>query len=1201
MKFPSFLAHRCKTALACLWLVLLVSLPLWSQTDSGRVVGTVIDPTGAVISGATITLTSQTSGLKRTAASNEKGEFDFEAVQRGLYSAQITAPGFQGQQQSFDLQVSQTQTLRYSLQPGAANQTVEVTDAAPVVDLSTSSTGLVIDSQQATDLPLNGRNFTSLALLTPGVTRGAYGSQASGVGGNAETFRYGETGGAALSANGLRQEANNFELDGVDNNEMLVGTIVFFPPVEATQEFRVATTLATAQYGGAGGAMVQSSIKSGSNQYHGSAFFFDRDKIFDANPNYNFQAIAGGVPAPSFHRTQFGGTLGGPIWRDRIFLFGDYQGLRQEQPQGQSFLTVPTAKMRTGDFSEFLNPALTQGNSIPGQVNSFWVPACSALPGSQSADTFGALINPLTCTQFDYNGQPNVINPAQMSQAGLNYLNAYPLPTPSLASTTVVNNYQTNPSQTQRYDDFDVRLDVNISKKDSAFARYSYGQDVLNIASQLPNLPAGFGAGYNPTHPRGVAAGETHIFSPHIVNEARFGYTRPYYAYVNPFNNVALATQLGIPGNTALEGGLGEIASGYAGSGDAGPYYVPQKTWQGVDDVSWVKGNHSFKFGADVMYHQVKYFQIPDAKGHWDFANNFTGYSGADVLAGFVNDFEAGVGVPQGFIDTRNWHQAYYGQDDWKVSRRLTLNLGLRYELFTYPIEANNNQSNFSLTTLTLLEAGKNGNSRTLVNNNYTNFGPRIGFAYDLTGKGTASLRGGYGLFYFQERAGGGNGLFSNPDFNGVQETDDYRTPQDRINLGGETPMCSVTLTMHCQSSPNYDNNAADATGTLPFPVAGTLVNINDPTGVDLISQDPRSPTSMVQEWNLQFQMQLDTHTSFSLAYVGTKADHLLTSFNLNEQENGYINGVHAAYNQFLYPQFSSIDRLINEGTANDNALEATLQRNMSKGLQITAAYTWSHALNDSEDPVGSGGSDSSIEVTNGVVNLHGKMGNYGNADEDIRQNFSFSALYLLPFGHGRQWGQHLARPLEAIAGGWQLNTIVHLQTGTPFDVTTGKGLIPGDTSNSCSCEWATPNERADLTGQIHYRKSIFEWFDFTQFSPPPATWVNGVGNGYPVFDRQGTIGRNQLYGPSLRTLDASLFKNFPIFKTVSGQIRAEAFNLTNTPQFTNPDGQVSPTYNIPVTVGTALPTQDLGYAGQINGVRLHSERQLEFAFRLIF
>ena len=299
-----------------LWAILLAMTtlisPLYAQTDSGTVKGTVTDATGAVVPSAVIVLTNTQTGQVRSTKTDSAGVFDFESVSRGQYKANVEAQGFQAQEQLFQLQVSQTQSLMFSLKPGAANTTITVTSAAPIVDVSTSTVGLVVEAPQMSDLPLNGRNFTSLALLTPGVTRGAYGSQASGgpSQSNAETWRYSQTGGAALSVNGLRQQANNFELDGVDNNEMLVGTIVFFPPVEGTQEFRVTTSMAPAEFGGAGGAIIQSSIKSGTNQFHGSAFFFYRDQIFDANPNYNFEGITGGVPAPTFHRIQTGGTLG---------------------------------------------------------------------------------------------------------------------------------------------------------------------------------------------------------------------------------------------------------------------------------------------------------------------------------------------------------------------------------------------------------------------------------------------------------------------------------------------------------------------------------------------------------------------------------------------------------------------------------------------------------------------------------------------------------------------------------------------------------------------------------------------------------------------------------------------------------------------------------------------------------------------------
>jgi hypothetical protein len=321
----------------------------------------------------------------------------------------------------------------------------------------------------------------------------------------------------------------------------------------------------------------------------------------------------------------------------------------------------------------------------------------------------------------------------------------------------------------------------------------------------------------------------------------------------------------------------------------------------------------------------------------------------------------------------------------------------------------------------------------------------------------------------------------------------------------------------------------------------------------------------------------------------------LLTSFNLNEQEIGFVNGQHVAYDQDLYPAFGPINRLVNEGTSNDNALEVMLKRSMYKGLQLTVAYTWSHALDDGDGAISTGTDDQGIQIVNGAIAMNGSSGDYGNSDEDIRQNFSFSALGKLPFGRGRAFGQHLSRPLDYAVGGWQLNTIVHLQTGTPFDAYTGKGLIPGDTTNSCGCEWTVPNERPDLTGKIKYKKSIYEWFDYTQFTSPPATWAQGVGNGYPVMDREGTLGRNQLYGPSYRTLDVSLFKDFPIAEKVTAQFRFQAYNLANTPEFTNPNGQISALYDIPA------PGIDNGDASQINGVQLHSERQLELAFRLTF
>ncbi len=328
-------------------------------------------------------------------------------------------------------------------------------------------------------------------------------------------------------------------------------------------------------------------------------------------------------------------------------MFGDYQGLREEQPQQRYNVTIPTVKMRTGDFSEILGQ---QNSAQP--VNAFYVWAC---PNPVPSGPAGAIYDPTSCTQWNYGGpHPNVIDPSHVSKAGLNYLNAFPQPNQTNADGTpaIFNNYTAVPEQTQRFDDFDIRLDAKLTAKDMAFARYSYGQDVLRISSLFQNLPAGYGAGYNPTHPRGVAAGETHIFTPHIVNEVLYGFTRDYYAYVNPESTVPVAQNLGIPSanRSPREMGLSEINGGPFGTGDAGPYEVPQKSQEIADNLIWTRGLHTLRFGANYQFHDVQYFQIPCAKQCFNFSSDFTGFAIADILTGFVDSYSVGIGTPSGNV-----------------------------------------------------------------------------------------------------------------------------------------------------------------------------------------------------------------------------------------------------------------------------------------------------------------------------------------------------------------------------------------------------------------------------------------------------------------------------------------------------------------------------------------------------------------------
>jgi hypothetical protein len=1154
---------------------------LHAQSDNGRVTGIVTDPTGAVIPGTTITLTNVDTGAIQTITAGQDGNFTFGAVPRGNYKVEAAHDGFSKTVQSFVLQVSQVQTIEFHLPIGGTTQTVEVSDAAPIVDLATSATGAVIEGKQVTDLPLNGRNFTSLAALVPGVTRGAFSSDASGRNGNVETFRYSDSGGAALTVNGLRSQSNNFLLDGVDNNESLVNTIVFFTPPEAIQEFRVTTSVAPAEFGRAGGAIVQNSIKSGTNQIHGSAFGYFRDQIFDANPNYFSPAS----PTPGFQRKQFGIAAGGPILKDKLFIFGDYQAMRQKQPKDIGFYSVPTALMRTGNFSELLgqqtttlpDPTLSGCANVTaasGAVYSTTAPNAQTIFNA-SPDN-GAIFDPTTCTQFNAGGVKNAIPTARLNAAGLKYLNAFDSPTRS----GVLNNYYTVRKSIQNFNDFDARLDYRLSSKDVFFGRYSYGQDNLNVNSLFTNLPAGFASGGNVSHPRGVAAGYTRTFTPNIVNEFRFGYTRPEFAYVNPDEGSPVSANLGIvnANRSALLGG-GALIGGSNGeleyTGDGGPYSVPEKTYQFLDSVTYSRGRHTFKVGANVIRREVDFFQGNDSKGYFILGGvnfpgtgRFTGYETSEVLAGF-SDYE--IGAASTFYKTFNYETGYFLQDDWKVSNRLTLNLGVRYDYYTYPYEQNNNQANYDITTGQLRIAGVNGNSRSLVNTDKNNFAPRVGFAYDMYGNGKTSVRGGFGMFYFLDRGGVGNQLSNNPGFNGIGE---YTASSGyRITFTGQ--------------SPTVRNNAATAAAPLPLPAFGAgAAATADLTASSVLAINPNNQNGTVTQYNLQVQQQLDKATSLTVAYVGNKTDHLTTFLNLNELQLG--TGTH------FYPNRQTITYDFAGGTAHYDGLQVFLNRSVGSSLLATAAYTWSHARDNSNGAFGTGtGSGVPIPVINGVPDL---AANYGNSDSDQRNVFVGSAVYTLPVGRGKMFMPKMNRALDEALGGWQVNTIVTLDAGTPIDFTTGNLLTSSGLNVATRPDLISFNKvsRRIVGGTANANNRT----NFSGvFALPP---VNAAG----VFTRPGTLKRNAFAGPGYKTVDLGLFKGFHVTDRVNAEFRAQAYNLFNTPQFNNPDTSLSDgVYNAAsntYSTGANATGANNGF-GTVNGIRLNTERQLALAVHITF
>ena len=946
-------------------LVVLLTGPAMAQSATARLEGVVTDASNAPLPGVTVTAANTATGLTRTDVTNAKGEYTITPLPVGPYRVRFELSGFKTAEVTATLTVGQVARVDMKMQLGGVSQTIEVVAAAPVIDKSTSEISTLVSAQQIENLPLNGRNFTQLATLVPGVTRGIPGSNAAGgsAGQDAETFRYSEFGGAALSVNGVREQFNNFLIEGLDNNESLVNTIAYLPPPEAIQEFSVITTNAPAEYGRAGGAIQNLVIKSGTNELKGSAYFYDRPKSAAATPAF-------ATSKPDFNNRDFGLTAGGPIIHDRTFFFGSYHGIRSSIPvEAGNYVTVPTDKMRQGDFSELLDPKVS-GLSAPIII-----------------------YNPVTGVPYPN----NVIPPGDLNPVGKAYLALYPPAT----RAGVTHNYLTHRQRKSDYNDFDAKFDHTIGAADQLFVSGSDWHDQFSDPGRIPGFQAGFGAGTSRNTGYSIRTGETHVFSGDLVNEVRAGTTSFYYAFLPVGFGTDQDKAVGIPGinGVTTPNGISLIGGGDGTFieylGDFGQYKITNKTYQVADSVTWLRGSHSLKFGGNAIRRNLEQQRTQFGKGFYFFRTDpgplpgYTGYEVSDMLVGitqFTTSAEPGF-VPR---NTISWENAVFAQDDWHVNPNLTLNLGLRWDLFSPYYEEHNRQANYNPVTGQLVLPDQNGATRSTLKTNYDNLGPRLGFNYLLTER--TALRGAYGIFYALDRGGIDRQLTENPP---------AVITEFRFGPGGPTGCC-IRL-----SDPI----------PLPTPVSATNPVLPQGSGVVYIPAD--SKNTQIQQWSIGAQHELSPSTSVMAAYVGTHADHLAA----NITAAGFAGDVSGRLSTTMYT-----------GKSDYNAIQTQLRQNLTRSLSYLASYTYGHATNNtvgffpgSPSSGGSLATDTTC-VVKGTQNCNLNL-DKGPADYDVRQRFTFAATWEIPFARD-----------NPIAGGWSLNTVYTWQTGTPFTVYAGDG-----------------------------------------------------------------------------------------------------------------------------------------------------------------
>jgi hypothetical protein len=1038
-----------------------------AQSVSGTILGTVTDPSGAVMADTKVTVVNEGTGLTRTVTTDANGEYVVPSIPTGRYTVMAEITGFKTLALSnIELGVDQRARIDLKLEVGALTESVTIEAVSPLLQTSSSELGTTVKTEQIEAMPLNGRNFVSLTRTVPGVLRGIPGANIDGAGSMAWRAS------ASFSANGQRARDNNFMLDGVDNNETWLQTVVIFPSVDALDEFKLQTSTYSAEFGRSLGGVVNLQIKSGTNLLRGSGFEFHRNDAFDANNFFNNRA---GRAKPEFKQNQFGGTLGGALMRDRTFFFGAYQGHRENL--GHTFLsTVPTLAMRSGNFSELTRVIYdpTTGQPFPGNT----------IP-SERIDTVARNI----LTQLY--PEPNT--------AG----------TRNATTGQTIDNYLINPIKERQDNQFDVKVDHNLSANNRFFTRYSY-QKVHRIQPatlQHGDAGATFGAGEGDVKSQSLAFNDTHTLSSRWLNEFRFGWSQIKFLMTPIDYGTNPAAAVGIPGINVNDATSAMTQLSFQnirnlGANSNQPLITNQNDFQLFDNVTWSTGKHTLKMGGSLTLRSREILNADTIVGNFNFNNNMTsncagqpagctvnsstGFDVASFMLGLVNTKNRNLFDPETYTEKRP-EIAMYVQDDFRVSHKLTMNLGLRYDIYPPWIEVDNRQSNFDVTTGQFVLASDNAVlggvevGRYLQTYSKKNFGPRFGFAYDVTGNGSLLVRGGFGVFWNFSPGGTSSSKAQNQPF--LQST----------SLNANPTAYGVNLLLK--------DGLPAPTGVDPSrPAAGATRSIFD--------RDFRD--AYARQWNLNFQKSLGTNYMAEIAYVGSQGRQMVIKVDVN-QAPPVVGVTDANVNRPFIRQVPAVRSLAQSksiGELDYHGLLIKFQRRFANNFSFLNSYTFGKSMDYASDNEA------------GITNAYDLQYNRGPSDYDVRHTFSSSWIYELP------WARN------TLYGGWQLAGIFFLRGGLPLTVTQTQNVLSTGTGNR-------PNRTCD--GRLD-NPTIDRWFDTSCFAQVPDT-TGTFGNS----------GRGIIRGPGSFNIDASLVKNTR-FGRYTTEIRIEAFNLLNHPQFANPN-----------------------------------------------